>query len=68
MPRGIYERKPHMRTYGKTRGLRDLIKQYRKKHGLASTARHFDVCKSTICKIVNGEWNASRKEKDRGPK
>ncbi len=57
MPKGVYARKPYMRTYGKTAGMRDavllLLKIGKNKTWIA---REMNVSRMTIYRLQVGNW------------
>lgn len=62
MPRGVYERKPTMNTYGKTRGHEwSIRRRYEDGDPIHEIAKRFKVTTKTIRTILKGDsWNVSR--------
>jgi transposase len=60
MPTGKYERKPCMKSYGKTGGKRAEILAFLDGNSVAAAAEKFDVSTSTIYKIKVGNWKGKR--------
>lgn len=57
MPPGVYERKPYMRTYGKTAGKRGEMLALRKSGvSITTIMRMYGVSAATVCHLQRGNW------------
>lgn len=62
MPRGVYERRPCMKTFGRTAAFKDrLLADRANGKSKAEAARMYGVSTATVYHLERGAWNEGRR-------